>query len=73
MNEIFEAPEFLTEDELARRWRITIRKLQKDRLEGRGVPFFKFGGAVRYRVSDVLAYEAARQFKSTAEYAKCPV
>lgn len=60
--------EFLTEPELAERWRITVRKLQKDRLQGGSVPFCKLGGAIRYRLADVLAYEAAHQYKSTSEY-----
>ena len=62
--------EFLTEPELAARWRITVRKLQKDRLTGNGIPFYKFGGAIRYRVTEVLAYEAASQYRSTSEYGK---
>ena len=62
------AEEFLTEPELADRWRITVRKLQKDRLQGGSVAFLKLGGAIRYRLADVLAYEAAHQYQSTSEY-----
>lgn len=60
--------EFLTERELAKRHGYTVRKLQKDRLQGGGIPFVKLGGAIRYRLADVLAYEAAHQYQSTSEY-----
>jgi predicted DNA-binding transcriptional regulator AlpA len=33
--------------------------IQKDRVSGRGVPFIKIGGLVRYRESDVQAYIAS--------------
>ena len=67
-NAMEKAEEFLTEPELAERWRITVRKLQKDRLQGGSVAFLKLGGAIRYRLADVLAYEAAHQYQSTSEY-----
>ena len=67
-NAMEKTDEFLTEPELAERWRITVRKLQKDRLQGGSVAFLKLGGAIRYRLADVLAYEAAHQYQSTSEY-----
>lgn len=57
----------LTEYQLARRWTVTEKKLQADRLKGVGCPFIKIGRAVRYRLEDVLAYEAARLRTSTSE------
>ncbi len=56
----------LTESQLARRWGISQKKLQADRLKGIGCPFVKIGRAVRYRQGDVLAYEAARLRTSTS-------
>jgi hypothetical protein len=43
--------------ELAERWRLTEAHLGNQRRERRGVGFLKLGGAVRYRVADVIAYE----------------
>ncbi|AWU95191.1 DNA-binding protein [Azospirillum ramasamyi] len=57
----------LTESQLARRWAVTEKKLQADRLKGVGCPFVKIGRAVRYRLEDILAYEAARLRTSTSE------
>lgn len=56
----------LTEDELARRWRLaSAKKLQADRVKGIGCPFVRIGRCVRYRMSDVLAHEAANLRQST--------
>ena len=53
------AQSFLKEEELASRWRISIKALQRWRLIGDGPPFLKVGRSVRYRISDVEAFEAA--------------
>ena len=37
-----------TEDELARYLRRSVSRLQKDRLEGRGVPFVRLSKLIRY-------------------------
>ncbi|MET3900670.1 hypothetical protein ABIB57_004636 [Devosia sp. UYZn731] len=62
-----EMPTFITEHELATRQRRSVKTLQADRLKGGGVPFVKFGRAVRYRMSDVLAWEAASVRRSTSD------
>lgn len=43
---------------LAKRWKVTEKKLQADRWKGVGVPYLKIGRLVRYRLSDIRAYEA---------------
>jgi hypothetical protein len=58
----------LKETELAKRWGCTVRKLQKDRLQGRGPPFLKIGGAIRYRLADIEEYESKCKYNSTSEY-----
>lgn len=61
---------FLTPAELAARWKITPKSLSNARWAGTGLPYLKvggFGGAIRYRLSDVEAYERARTFRSTTE------
>jgi hypothetical protein len=51
----------LTQSELAERWRISPRTLEKWRYLGIGVEHLKIGGRVIYRVADVRAYEAAHR------------
>lgn len=49
----------LSEAELASRWGYASGSLKNQRSEGRGLPFVRIGRTVRYRLSDVLAYEHA--------------
>lgn len=49
---------FLTELDLAQRWNVSIKLLQKMRTTGGGCPYHKLGhGAVRYRLRDIKHYE----------------
>lgn len=57
----------LTEQDLAIRWSCSIKKLQSDRLKGAGIPYVKIGRLVRYRIADVLEFEAAQLRQSTSE------
>ncbi len=50
----------LNQIELARRWRISPRTLERWRWIGEGPAYLKLGGSVAYRLEDVLAYEAAQ-------------
>jgi hypothetical protein len=52
---------FITADELAARWRFGTQALANLRRARRGVPYVKLGpgGAVRYRLSDVVRSEIA--------------
>ena len=47
----------LTPKDLARRWSMSEKTLANHRCNGTGVPYVKLGTAVRYLVSDVLAFE----------------
>lgn len=49
----------LTPTDLAQRFGCSVAHLANLRWEGRGVTYLKIGASVRYRLSDVLAYEAA--------------
>ena len=51
----------LNQVELARRWSLSHRTLERWRWEGRGPWYLKIGGRVVYRLSDIEAYEAGRQ------------
>lgn len=48
---------FLRERDLAKRWQVSRRTLQRWRAEGSGPRFIHIGGGVRYRFSDVADYE----------------
>jgi hypothetical protein len=50
----------LAQVDLAERWKVSGRTLEKWRQTRRGPPYLLIGGAIRYRVEDVLAYEASR-------------
>ena len=57
----------LNQTELAARWTISARTLERWRWTGDGPAFLKIGGRVVYRLEDVLAEQQARQRRSTAE------
>ena len=52
-----EPAEFLKEAELAARWRLTPRTLQRWRQQGRAIDHALIGGKILYRVEDVEAHE----------------
>lgn len=56
----------LNQNELANRWSISHRSLERWRWEGKGPRFLKIGGRVVYRLEDVEAWEAERLRASTA-------
>ena len=51
-------PPYLTQVELAARWRISPRTLERWRWAGEGPRFIKIGGLVRYRFEDIEGFEA---------------
>ena len=48
----------LNQEQLARRWQVSPRTLERHRWLGVGVPYLKLGGRVVYRLEDILAHEA---------------
>ena len=50
---------FLSERQLAERWGLSQRTLQRWRAENRDPIWVRIGGNIRYRFEDVLAFEAA--------------
>lgn len=50
----------LTQGDLAERWRISPRTLERWRCEGKGPDWISLPGRVVYRIEDVLAYEDER-------------
>ena len=57
----------LDEHALACRWSISVKTLQNRRVAGGFIPFVKISRSVRYRLSDVIAWEEANLRKSTSE------
>ncbi|KGJ18770.1 hypothetical protein IX57_02690 [Paracoccus sanguinis] len=57
----------LNQVELAARWKISPRTLERWRWTGEGPAFIKIGGRVVYRLADVEAYEGTRHCTSTAD------
>lgn len=52
--------EHFSRAELAERWRITTRTLDRWRVAETGPAWMRLNGRIRYRVADVLAFERAR-------------
>lgn len=48
---------FLTQKDLANRWICSERKLQRWRSTGGGPTYIRLGGSIRYRLSDIIAFE----------------
>lgn len=62
----------LDQTDLAERWNISARTLERWRWIGEGPRFVKLGGRVRYRLEDVEAYEAQQVRASTADAGAAP-
>lgn len=56
----------LNQIDLARRWKVSPRTLERWRWVGEGPSFLKVGGRVLYRLEDIEAHEKARLRQSTA-------
>lgn len=50
----------LTQEELAERWKVTIRHLQIMRKAGEGPKHFPMGNSPRYPLSEVVKYEQSK-------------
>ncbi len=59
--------ELLTERDASQRLGLSVRTLQKWRLQGNGPPFLKLGGAVRYDPEDLEQYVEAARRRSTSD------
>ncbi len=50
----------LSQHDVAERWRMSVRTLERWRSLRQGPPFLKLGGRVVYRIEDIEAFEAKR-------------
>ena len=55
-----DGPSRMTPEELAARWRMSPRTLERWRRQGHGPRWIRLKGRVLYRFQDVLAYEEAQ-------------
>ena len=55
----------LHQTDLARRWCLSPRTLERWRWLGQGPAFLKLGGRVAYRLEDIEAFEAAQTRDAT--------
>lgn len=55
----------LTQDELAKRWRISPRTLERWRWLRLGPQFLKIGGRVVYALEDVETFETAKRAETS--------
>jgi predicted site-specific integrase-resolvase len=61
------ATKHLNQIDLADRWNVSHRTLERWRWTGEGPQYIKLGGRVVYRLEDVEAFEANQVRRSTAE------
>jgi hypothetical protein len=57
----------LTEADLASRWAMSPKTLQRWRMEGRGPFYLKMGRRVNYPLNAVIAFESCIQHVSTSQ------
>ncbi len=55
------SPKYLNADELAVRWRVSPRTLDRWRWKKTGPSYHKLGGKISYALTDVEAYERRRR------------
>jgi predicted site-specific integrase-resolvase len=66
------ATKHLNQIDLAARWNISHRTLERWRWTGEGPRYVKLGGRVVYRLEDVEGYEREQIRSSTADIANKP-
>jgi hypothetical protein len=59
----------LSQHELAQRWRLSPRTLERWRWLGQGPAFLRLGRRIAYRLSDIEAFEAAQRHAPSEETA----
>ncbi len=59
-----EKPQYLTENEVSKMTGIALSTLRNSRFMGKGIPYYKIGKSVRYRLNDVTGYIEARRINT---------
>lgn len=63
----------LNQHQLARRWDLTARTLERWRWMTYGPPYIKIGGRILYRLSDIETYEAEHLREGTLKDGGVPL
>jgi hypothetical protein len=58
----------LNQEQLARRWNVSGRTLERWRWRKEGPSYLKVGGRVRYRLDDIESYESRRLYTARATH-----
>jgi hypothetical protein len=56
----------LNQHDLAARWRMSVRTLERWRSQRQGPPFLRLGGRIAYRLEDIEAFEQAQRQETAA-------
>lgn len=64
--ENIETPLFVSEEELERLFGLSRSYWQKSRVRGGGIPYYKIGRSVRYKLSEVEAFFESNKAISTS-------
>lgn len=59
------APKMLSSRDLAERWNLSVRTVDRWRYVDFGPPFLKIGKTIRYRLEDIIEFEQAAMREST--------
>jgi hypothetical protein len=60
------AAHHLNQHDLANRWRMSVRTLERWRSQRQGPPFLRLGGRIVYALSDIEAFEQAQRQETSA-------
>ena len=64
------APRHFSQIELAARWNLSPRTLERWRFTGEGPQYVKLGGRVVYRLEDIEGYEAEQIRQATPGFSR---
>ena len=66
MDEMQDNPPFVSQRQLELRWGLSGRTIERWRAEKYGPAWYVLGGAIRYRLDDIEAFEAGQRRGSNA-------
>jgi hypothetical protein len=61
---MFTEPRYLKERGVSRITGRALQTLRNDRFHGRGIPYYKIGRSVRYKLEDVIAFMEQRKIET---------
>lgn len=71
-NETYTPESYLTEKDLAKRWNLSTKTLQRWRIRHKGPTYLKLGGGVRYKPDNIREFEEERgRLKKSIDQFSC--